>query len=76
MVGAYQGIYLRDLARAFARCGLGAIELFVLDRGSERIFTQSLADGYYLVLVAERSVPVGLAHHHLTGAALQLRDLL
>jgi predicted regulator of Ras-like GTPase activity (Roadblock/LC7/MglB family) len=76
VVGAYQGIFLRDLSRAYSRCGLGPVDFFAMDRGPERIFTKSLIDGYYVVLLADRSVPVGLARHALESAAGELREQL
>jgi predicted regulator of Ras-like GTPase activity (Roadblock/LC7/MglB family) len=76
VIGAYQGIYLRDLARAFARCGLGEIDQFMLDLGESRIFTETLRDGYYVVLLAGEDVPHGLARRHLSRAAVELRAAL
>jgi len=76
VLGAYQGIYLRDLSRAFARCGLSDVAAFTMDAGESRIFTRLLKDGYYLVLLAGRDVPAGLARHHLDRTASDLVDLL
>ena len=76
VLGAYHGIFLRDLARAFGRCALGNIEFFSLDWGMARISTVTLADGFFLMLVAEASVPAGILHHDLARAASDLRDAL
>jgi hypothetical protein len=76
VLGAYQGIYLRDLSRAFERCGLSDISAFTMDAGESRIFTRLVKDGYYLVLLASREVPAGIARHHLDRTASDLVDLL
>lgn len=76
VIGAYQGIYLRDLARAFARCGLGEIRQFTIDFDGSRVFTEALQDGYYVVLLASDSVPRSLARRQLARAAEELRGNL
>ncbi len=73
VIGAYQGIYLRDLARAFARCGLGEIREFTIDFDGSRVFTEALQDGYYVVLLTSDAVPRSLARRQLTRAADELR---
>lgn len=76
VVGAYQGIYLRDLARAFARCGLGELRSFTIEFGGSRVFTESLQDGYYVVLLTGDDVPQSLARRQLGRAAEELRGNL
>ncbi len=76
VIGAYQGIYLRDLGRAFARCGLGEIRSFTIQFGDSCVFTESLQDGYYVVLLASDAVPQSLARRELGRAAEQLRGNL
>jgi hypothetical protein len=53
VLGAYQGIHLRDLARASERSGLGAVQRFSLDFGNMRVHTEALIDGYYVVLLTD-----------------------
>jgi predicted regulator of Ras-like GTPase activity (Roadblock/LC7/MglB family) len=76
VIGAYQGIYLRDLARAFAHCGLGEIRSFTIEFSDSRVFTESLQDGYYVVLLASDAVPPSLARRQLGRAAEELRGNL
>ncbi len=76
VVGAYQGIYLRDLGRAFARCGLGEIRSFTIEYGDARIYTESLQDGYYVVLLAGVETAQALARRQLERAAVELRGNL
>jgi predicted regulator of Ras-like GTPase activity (Roadblock/LC7/MglB family) len=76
VVGAYQGIYLRDLTRAFARCGLGEIRGFTIGFDDARIFTETLQDGYYVVLLADIEAPQSVARRHLERAAIELRGNL
>jgi predicted regulator of Ras-like GTPase activity (Roadblock/LC7/MglB family) len=76
VIGAYQGIYLRDLTRAFARCGLGEIRSFTIEFGDSRVFTESLQDGYYVVLLAGNEAPQSLARRQLERAAEELRGNL
>ena len=76
VLGAYQGIYLRDLVRAAARCGLGAIRQFSLDFGSTRVHTEALQDGYYVVVLTDDSVSPAIARRRLARASLELRENL
>ena len=76
VVGAYQGIYLRDLQRAFARCGLGAIRSFTIEYGDSRIYTETLQDGYYVVLLAGIETAQSLVRRQLECAAVELRGNL
>ena len=76
VLGAYQGIYLRDLVRAAARCGLGGIREFSLDFGKTRVHTEALQDGYYVVLLTDDSVSPALARRRLARASTELRENL
>lgn len=73
VLGAYQGIHLRDLARASERSGLGAIRTFSLDFGHKRVHTEALQDGYYIVLLTDDSVAPALARAELARASADLR---
>lgn len=76
VLGAYQGIYLRDLLRAFARCEMGAVRSFWMEQDGARVLTHTLSDGYYIVLVTETTIPVGLAGDRVANAGEELRALL
>jgi hypothetical protein len=76
VLGAYQGICLRDLARAFARCGLGMVRTFSLDFGEMRVHTEALQDGYYVVLLTDDTVAPALARRQLAHASSDLRENL
>jgi predicted regulator of Ras-like GTPase activity (Roadblock/LC7/MglB family) len=76
VLGAYQGIYLRDLARAFVRCGLGDVRSFTIDFDGSRVLTEALQDGYYVVLLASDAVSRSLARRQLARAADELRGHL
>ena len=73
VLGAYQGIYLRDLTRAVSRCGLGTVETFSVDFGATRVHTEALQDGYYVVLLTDDSVAPALARRRLSRASADLR---
>jgi predicted regulator of Ras-like GTPase activity (Roadblock/LC7/MglB family) len=76
VLGAYQGIFLRDLLRAFARCDLGAVRSFWMEQGGMRVLTETLSDGYYVILAVNDAVPLGLAAFRVANAAEELRALL
>jgi len=76
VLGAYQGIYLRDLVRAAARCGLGAIRQFSFDFGEMRVHTEALQDGYYIVVLTDDSVSPAVARRRLALASIELRENL
>jgi hypothetical protein len=73
VLGAYQGIHLRDLARASERSGLGAVRRFSLDFGNMRVHTEALIDGYYVVLLTDDTVAPTLARVELARASADLR---
>jgi len=76
VLGAYQGIYLRDLSRAFDRCGFGPVGVFSLDFGGMRVHTETLQDGYYVVLLTDDTVVPALARRELARASTELRENL
>ena len=76
ILGAYQGIYLRALTRSLGRCSLGEVRSFFIDLPDSRVFTETLADGYYVVLMAERGAPAGVARERLARASRDLREAL
>jgi hypothetical protein len=67
--GAYHSIFKRRIEETTAGAGMGAVTGYVVE-GSELIaLTESLLDGYYVVLVMHRSGPLGRARHHLRRAS-------
>jgi len=67
--GAYHSIFKRRIDEITATAGVGAVEGYVVE-GSELVaLTQSLVDGYYVVLVMHRDGPLGRARHHLRRAS-------
>ncbi len=54
IVGAYLGIYLRQLAAVMESASLGSTELLHIEKDEIHFFATALPDGYYLVLVQKR----------------------
>ena len=71
-VGAYQGIYLAELQRICTRIAAGKPERFTIEFENVRILSCDLKDGYYLVLIADRSANDGVAWHHLRSCRQRL----
>ncbi len=73
VVGAYLGIYLRQLGRFFDSAALGAPELIHIDKEGLHIHALALPDGYYLALVQRGPSQVARAREALADAGQQLR---
>ena len=71
-IGAYQGIYLAELQRICDRIEAGRPERFTIEFADTRILSCDLKEGYYLVLVIDRSANEGLAWHHLRSCRQRL----
>lgn len=71
-VGAYQGIYLAELQRVCSRIAAGQPQRFTIEFESVRIMSCDLKDGYYLVLIVDRTANDGLAWHHLRSCRQKL----
>jgi predicted regulator of Ras-like GTPase activity (Roadblock/LC7/MglB family) len=71
-IGAYQGIHLSDLKRACSRAEAGRPERFVTEFANARILTYDLKDGYFVVLITDRSANEGVAWHHLRSCRQRL----
>jgi hypothetical protein len=75
--GAYQGIFIRQLASAFRTVRAGELESFVAEGSELATLTHILPDGYYVVLVARKPMAQARARHHLCRTAkLIARELL
>lgn len=72
VVGAYLGIYLRQLGQLASDHGLGQLGLVHLERDRAHIFASPLPDGYYLVLVQRPPALVAKARETLQEAGRQL----
>jgi hypothetical protein len=75
--GAYHSIFKRHLEDAAVSSEIGSMESYVVEGSRLVALTQSLPDGYYLVLVMQRRGSRARALHHLQGAASVIaRELL
>jgi len=73
VVGAYLGIYLRNLERLLERGNLGGPKIIHIEKNALHIHALPLPDGYYLVLVQRRPGPVAQARATLAEAGQQLK---
>ena len=72
VLGAYLGIYLRQVAAFVERQGMGAARLVHIEKERLHIFALPLPEGYYLVLVQRRPALVGRARSQMGKAAEEL----
>lgn len=72
VVGAYLGIYLRQLGALVKEHNAGSVDIVHLERAKVHIHAVPLPDGYYLVLVQRPPALVARARHSLREAARQL----
>ena len=72
VVGAYQGIFLTRLRDMCLRLSSGAPVRFKVEFQETIVFSLSLKDGYYLVLIADTNINEGVAWHHLDQCAQRL----
>lgn len=72
VVGAYFGIYLRQLDRV-CQGVLGAPRLVHIEREGLHLHAMALPDGYYLVLVQRRPGQVAMARAQLEKAGEDVR---
>ncbi|MBI5191102.1 MAG: roadblock/LC7 domain-containing protein [Nitrospirae bacterium] len=74
LLGAHQGIILHLIAEAGGESGLGAAEVVLITLADAKVVVQPLKDGYFLVLLAERTCNGGLALRATGRAAEILRE--
>jgi predicted regulator of Ras-like GTPase activity (Roadblock/LC7/MglB family) len=72
VVGAYLGIYLRQIERLLTGNDLGGPRLIHIEKRDIHIYAMPLPDGYYLVLVQRRPALVARARTTMNDAAQQL----
>lgn len=68
IVGAYVGIYIRQLSSVFETAGLGDTQFLHIEKDDLNLYATSLPDGYYLVLVQRRPALVATARKTLAEA--------
>lgn len=59
VLGAYVGIYLRQLGGVLEKTDLGSPQLLHIEKDRIHLFASALPDGYYLLLVQNRPALVG-----------------
>lgn len=72
VVGAYLGIYLRQMQAALENAAIGAPEAMQIEHQNLNIHLRTLPDGYYLALVQKKDGLPGRARHRVERAARQL----
>ena len=76
VLGAYLGIYMRQLRKVTEGNELGAPELIHLEKERLHIYAAPLPDEYYLVLVQRQPAVAATAQRTLAEAAEELREHL
>jgi hypothetical protein len=72
VLGAYLGIYLKQMSSSLASWRMGAAKLVHVEKDRLHIYALPLPEEYYLVLVQRRPALVGKARIQLGRAAEQL----
>ena len=72
LLGAYLGIYLRQVESIVTGADLGSIRWLHVERRKRHLHVTVLPDGYYLVLVQRHPAQVGSARESLRRAAIEL----
>lgn len=72
VVGAYLGIYLRQIEKVFTGTEVGEPRLIHIEKKVVHIYAMPLPDGYYLVLVQRHPALVARARETMVEAAAQL----
>lgn len=72
VLGAYLGIYLRQVTAFAEQQGMGQPRLVHVEKDRLHIYALQLPEGYYLVLVQRRPALVGKARIQLDHAGEQL----
>jgi len=72
VVGAYVGIYLRQVQKFLAEIGQGRARWLHIEKETLHIYARPLPDGYYVVLVQRSPALSGRAHRSLDEACAQL----
>ena len=72
VLGAYVGIYQRQMDDMLSSSGFGTVEMLHIEKDSIHLYSTSLPDGYSLVLVQRRPGLVAHARKTLTAARDQM----
>lgn len=72
VIGAYQGIFLSQLRRLCEDLRQGVLSNFRIGCRDAALFVCELADGYYIVLVTDRTANEGVAWHRI----METREVL
>lgn len=72
VVGAYLGIYLRQLEGVSERTMIGEPRSIHIEKDEIHIFARALSEGYYVALLQRRPGLVGQAERSLARAAEEL----
>ena len=72
LLGAYLGIYLRQVGNIVQDADLGTIRWIHIERRNRHLHVTVLPDGYYLVLVQQQPARVATARESLRKAAAEL----
>lgn len=73
IVGAYLGIYLRQLSAVLESSDFGTAEILHIEKEELHFFATPLPDGYYLVLVQERPALIARSRDTLLFARDEIR---
>jgi predicted regulator of Ras-like GTPase activity (Roadblock/LC7/MglB family) len=73
IIGAYLGIYLRQLERLVVQNDLGEPRMIHIEKRDLHIFVVPLPEGYHLALVQRQPALVGKARQTLAEAVEQLK---
>jgi predicted regulator of Ras-like GTPase activity (Roadblock/LC7/MglB family) len=73
VLGAYLGIYLRQLERLLGQSDLGETRMIHIEKKTVHIYAMPLPDGYYLALVQRLPALVARARATMEDAAEQLK---
>ncbi len=65
IIGAYQGIFLSRLRELCAKVEAGAPRRYKIELALHAVLSYDVKDGYYIVLLADRSFNEGLAWRRL-----------
>lgn len=74
IVGAYVGIYLRQLRSLLARAEMGEPRLLHIEKEKAHFYAAALPDGYYLVLIQDRPALVARACETLDQARREITE--
>ncbi|HYO15814.1 MAG TPA: hypothetical protein VE685_21655 [Thermoanaerobaculia bacterium] len=73
VIGAYLGIYLRQLEKVLANNDLGEARMIHIEKNAIHIYVVPLPEGYHLAMVQRHPALVGRARATLNDAVEQLK---